>query len=375
MTASTSPSLGMRLRTPTHAASGSQSLACPRSLAPRTSLKRQGPRGSFQHPQLIRTHGRSISGSLDGSYSSLSSVDDAFVSSEIMDIEQLKQIEEAEPDKKALNVFLAIAAALLFGLGIWGVQGPNKAAEYFAGYLLEQSLSIDNLFVFVLVFEYFKTPRKAQDVVLTYGIASAAVLRLVLIGAGSSIIGRFKPLLVVFAAILMVSSFKLLTRGDGEGDDEGNNLSNNAIVKFLRPRMTLSTNYDGTNFFTVENGVKMATPLLLVLLVVELTDVVFAVDSIPAVFGVTLDPFIIYTSNIFAILSLRSVYAFVATILGELKYLDKAIAAVLGFIGCKILAEFAGLEISTAASLLVVVGLLGVGVLTSLGGGCGDDGA
>ncbi|RMZ52266.1 hypothetical protein APUTEX25_001656, partial [Auxenochlorella protothecoides] len=252
-----------------------------------------------------------------------------------MDIEQLKQIEEAEPDKKALNVFLAIAAALLFGLGIWGVQGPNKAAEYFAGYLLEQSLSIDNLFVFVLVFEYFKTPRKAQDVVLTYGIASAAVLRLVLIGAGSSIIGRFKPLLVVFAAILMVSSFKLLT-----------------------PRMTLSTNYDGTNFFTVENGVKMATPLLLVLLVVELTDVVFAVDSIPAVFGVTLDPFIIYTSNIFAILSLRSVYAFVATILGELKYLDKAIAAVLGFIGCKILAEFAGLEISTAASLLVVVGLL-----------------
>ncbi|KFM26903.1 putative membrane protein [Auxenochlorella protothecoides] len=254
-----------------------------------------------------------------------------------MDIEQLKQIEEAEPDKKALNVFLAIAAALLFGLGIWGVQGPNKAAEYFAGYLLEQSLSIDNLFVFVLVFEYFKTPRKAQDVVLTYGIASAAVLRLVLIGAGSSIIGRFKPLLVVFAAILMVSSFKLLT-----------------------PRMTLSTNYDGTNFFTVENGVKMATPLLLVLLVVELTDVVFAVDSIPAVFGVTLDPFIIYTSNIFAILSLRSVYAFVATILGELKYLDKAIAAVLGFIGCKILAEFAGLEISTAASLLVVVGLLDV---------------
>lgn len=145
-------------------------------------------------------------------------------------------------------MFLAITAALLFGLGIWGVQvsgvvhahmhrvcraggclgwahhracswipphpldqGPNKAAEYFAGYLLEQSLSIDNLFVFVLVFEYFKTPRKAQDVVLTYGIASAAVLRLVLIGAGSSIIGRFKPLLVVFAAILMVSSFKLLT--------------------------------------------------------------------------------------------------------------------------------------------------------------------
>ena len=143
-------------------------------------------------------------------------------------------------------------------------------------------------------------------------------------------------------------------------------MSENAIVKFCSGLLPVSKDFDGDNFFTVENGVKTATPLLLCLCVIELSDVVFAVDSIPAVFGVTQDPFIVYSSNIFAILGLRSLYAFVATLVAELEYLQTAVAAVLGFVGCKMVAEFGGMEVSTEASLAVVVGMLGAGVALSL---------
>ncbi|MEW5300183.1 MAG: hypothetical protein WDW36_003131 [Sanguina aurantia] len=256
-----------------------------------------------------------------------------------------------------------VAAAVAFGAGIWYVQGAEKSAEFFAGYLLEQSLSVDNLFVFVLVFKYFKTPMEYQNKVLQFGILSAAVLRGVMIIAGVSIIEDFQPALLVFAGILLFSSFKLLSAGD---DDEEEDLSNNFVVKACRRLLPVTDAYDGDKFWTVQNGVRMATPLLLTLSVIELCDVVFAVDSVPAVLGVTLDPFIVYTSNLFAILSLRSLYFFVSTIMAELRFLDRAVALVLGFIGIKMVLGFAGIDIPTDQSLLVVAGTLGAGVGASL---------
>lgn len=271
---------------------------------------------------------------------------------------------ESLPEKEARLETLAfwVAAAVAFGAGVWYVQGPEKAQEYFAGYLLEQSLSVDNLFVFVLVFNYFKTPADSQPKVLTYGIATAAVLRLVMILLGTELIKVFQPLLIGFAIILLYSAYGIVVAPDDSDDD----LSDNAVVKFCRKLLPVTDTYSGANFFEIQNGVKMATPLLLTLAVVEISDVLFAVDSIPAVFGITLDPFIVYTSNMFAIFSLRSLYTFVSTVMTELRFLDKAVAGVLAFIGVKMLLEFADIRIPTDVSLLTVGSVLGLGVGASI---------
>ena len=278
-------------------------------------------------------------------------------------------VEEAsEGEGSMTEVALWVGAATLFGLGVGATMGAGKAEEYFSGYLLEQSLSVDNLFVFVLVFDYFKVPMKQQQKVLSYGIGGAMAMRAAMIVAGYEAVTNFKPVLLVFAGILIFSSYKLITEEEEEEED----MSENAIVKFCSNLLPVSEDYDGDNFFTEvrndETGemIKMATPLLLCLCVIELSDVVFAVDSIPAVFGVTQDPFIVYSSNIFAILGLRSLFAFVAVMVAELEYLQTAVAAVLGFVGCKMVAEFGGVEVSTEASLAVVVGMLGAGVALSL---------
>lgn len=285
-------------------------------------------------------------------------------------------IDEQEQELVALSTLPAkeagyegivgwVGAAMAFGAGVWYVQGPQKAQEFFAGYLLEQSLSVDNLFVFILVFNYFKTPLPAQSKVLAWGIASAAVLRGVFIIAGVELIEVFRPLLLLFAGILVFSAAKLLTAGDDEDDDE--DLSNNAVVRLCRSFIKSTDHYDGDRFWSVmADGSRSATPLLLTLAVIELSDVVFAVDSIPAVFGVTLDPFIIYTSNIFAVLSLRALYRFVSTVMTELRFLDKAVAIVLGFIGVKMTLGFADVDIPTDVSLLIVGLVLGGGVAASL---------
>lgn len=278
-------------------------------------------------------------------------------------------VEEAsEGEGSMTEVALWVGAATLFGLGVGATMGAGKAEEYFSGYLLEQSLSVDNLLVFVLVFDYFKVPMKQQQKVLSYGIGGAMAMRAAMIVAGYEAVTNFKPVLLVFAGILIFSSYKLITEEEEEEED----MSENAIVKFCSNLLPVSEEYDGDNFFTEvrndETGemIKMATPLLLCLCVIELSDVVFAVDSIPAVFGVTQDPFIVYSSNIFAILGLRSLFAFVAVMVAELEYLQTAVAAVLGFVGCKMVAEFGGVEVSTEASLAVVVGMLGAGVALSL---------
>jgi TerC family integral membrane protein len=223
-------------------------------------------------------------------------------------------------------------------------------------------LSVDNLFAFVLIFNYFKVPFEYQSRVLTYGIAVAVVFRAVMIGLGIASLQRFEGLNLIFAAILVFSSFKLVT---GDDDDE-EDLSDNFIVNLCRKLIPVTSSYDGNKFLTTVDGVRKATPLLLTLLVVELSDIAFAVDSIPAIFGVTRDPSIAYSSNIFAILGLRSLYTLISGNMAELTYLQPSVGVVLGFIGAKMIGEFCGIHVPTEASLGVVALVLSVGVSLSV---------
>lgn len=266
-------------------------------------------------------------------------------------------------ERAAEQAALYVGAAVLFGIGVWVTMGSQAGSEYFAGYLLEQSLSVDNLFVFILVFKYFKTPVDAQRKALFWGILTAAVLRLVMILLGVELIQLFEPLLLLFAGILLFSCYKLLFAGD---DDEDSDLSDNFVVKLCRRFIKVTDHYDADNFLTYENGVRMFTPLVLVMAVIEISDVIFAVDSIPAVFGITLNPFIIYSSNIFAIVSLRAFYSFIAVFMEKLRFLDKSVALVLGFIGLKMVLDFFDMHMPTWVALLVVAGTLTTGVAASL---------
>ncbi|KAB2622256.1 hypothetical protein D8674_024438 [Pyrus ussuriensis x Pyrus communis] len=259
------------------------------------------------------------------------------------------------------TVALWVCAAVAFGIGVGFKDGVGKASEFFAGYLLEQSLSVDNLFVFVLVFKYFKVPIMYQNRVLSYGIAGAVVFRLTLILLGTATLQRFEAVNLLLAAILLYSSFKLFSSEEDDTD-----LSNNFIVKTCQRFIPVTSNYDGNRFFTFQDGVRKATPLLLTVAVIELSDIAFAVDSIPAVFGVTRDPFIVFSSNLFAIVGLRSLYTLISAGMSDLEYLQPSIAVVLGFIGCKMILDFFGFHVSTEVSLGFVATSLSAGVLLSL---------
>nr|GMD65409.1 thylakoid membrane protein TERC, chloroplastic isoform X1 [Ipomoea batatas] len=258
-------------------------------------------------------------------------------------------------------VALCVLSAVAFGVGLGFKDGIEKASEFFAGYILEQSLSVDNLFVFVLIFKYFKVPLMYQNRVLSYGIAGAIIFRLSIILLGTATLQRFEAVNLLFAALLLYSSFKLFAE-----EDEDTDLSDNFIVKTCQRFIPVTSEYDGNRFITVQDGIRKATPLLLTVAVIELSDIAFAVDSIPAVFGVTRDPFIVFSSNIFAILGLRSLYTLISESMAELEYLQPAIAVVLGFIGCKMILDFFGFHVTTEASLAVVATCLGAGVLLSL---------
>ncbi|XP_019424861.1 PREDICTED: thylakoid membrane protein TERC, chloroplastic-like [Lupinus angustifolius] len=254
-----------------------------------------------------------------------------------------------------------VCSAIAFGVGLGFKEGVDKASEFFAGYILEQSLSVDNLFVFVLIFKYFKVPLMYQNRVLSYGIAGAVFFRLTLILLGTVTLQRFEAVNLFLAAILLYSSIKLFASEEDESD-----LSNNFVVKTCQKFIPVTTYYDGSRFITNQDGVWKATPLLLTVAVIELSDIVFAVDSIPAVFGVTRDPFIVFTSNMFAILGLRSLYTIISESMSELEYLQPSIAVVLGFIGCKMILDYFGLHVSTEVSLGFVASSLTIGALLSL---------
>lgn len=238
----------------------------------------------------------------------------------------------------------------------------TKVMEYFTGYVLEKSLAVDNLFVFLLIFSYFKVPAQYQHRVLLYGVFGAIILRAIMVFVGAVLVSQFQWVLYIFGAFLLYTGIKMIKQNNEEEDED---LSQNAILIWLKKRIKVSEQLDGEKFFTIENGKRIATPLLLVLIMVELSDVVFAVDSIPAIFAVTTDPFIVLTSNIFAILGLRAMYFLLADMADRFVFLNYGLAFVLSFIGIKMLILH-WVHIPVAISLAVVFGALGASILTSL---------
>ncbi len=270
--------------------------------------------------------------------------------------------DQALSFKKALwwSIFW-ILAALAFNAGIYFWMGKEKALLFFTGYVIERSLSMDNLFVFLLIFKYFKVPDLYQPRVLEWGIIGALVMRFIIILGGSALLNMFQWIFYVFGVLIIFTAYRMIVDEDKELNHE-----KNVILRLFKKIMPISSaKVDGHHFFTRENGVLHATPLFVTLLIIESSDLVFAVDSIPAIFAITTDTFIVYTSNVFAILGLRAFYFLLSALMPMFKYLKYGISIVLFFVGVKmLLMEF--VHISTAVSLTVVLGVLTASVLVSL---------
>ena len=253
-----------------------------------------------------------------------------------------------------------VLLALAFNAGMYYFSGPTPALEFFTGYLIERALSFDNIFVFVVIFSYFGVPARYQHKALFWGIIGALITRSLFIAAGTALISRFEWVLYLFGAILVVSGWKMMFKGETEVHPD-----KNLFIRLARKLFPVDTGMESTKFFHRKNGKLHITTLFLVLITVETTDVIFAVDSIPAVFGVTRDPFIVYSSNIFAILGLRATYFLLAGVMDTFFYLSYGLSLVLIFIGLKmILADF--VHLSVVLSLVIVAGILLIAVVASL---------
>lgn len=264
--------------------------------------------------------------------------------------------------KQALLSSLAwIALALAFAAFLHRWMGGVKSLEFITGYVIEEALSVDNLFVFILLFRYFKVPEEQERTVLFWGILGALIMRGAFIIAGVTLVRRFEWILYVLGAFLVYSGFGLM-RG---GEDEQVDPSRNPVLKLARRFLPVSQNYAGKYFFVTEQGRRFATPLFVVLLVVETTDILFATDSIPAILAISRDPFIVYTSNVFAILGLRSLFFALSRLMKLFHYLNYGLAVVLMFIGVKMLIA-AKYRIPTGIALLVIAVVLGASVLVSV---------
>jgi tellurite resistance protein TerC len=263
-----------------------------------------------------------------------------------------------------IAVSLGFAGWLYFELAHNPAVGSDVAVDsvmdFLTGYVLEKSLSVDNIFVFVLIFSYFKIPAEYQHRVLLFGVLGAIALRAIMVALGAVLVSRFEWVLYLFGVFLLYSGIKLMLPEKTE--DKG--LSDNPLVSWLNQHMRVSEQLNREKFFTIENGQRMATPLLLTLVVIELSDVVFAVDSIPAVFAVTSDPFIVFTSNIFAVLGLRAMYFLLANVVEKFIYLKYGLAVVLTFIGGKMLVA-KWWHIPSFASLAVVFSALLIAIIAS----------
>jgi tellurite resistance protein TerC len=260
----------------------------------------------------------------------------------------------------ALASFGWIAVSILFGVGVFYFSGYQPALEYFTGYLIEKALSIDNLFLFLVIFRAFSVDERLQHRLLVWGVIGALVMRGVMIGVGAELIEHFSWVLYLLGAFLVYAGIRMLFHKKAEVHPEQNKIS-----RFARQHLRVTRDYQGEHFFVREAGRLFATPLFLVLLVVEVTDVTLAVDSIPAVFGITRDPFIVYTSNVFAILGLRALYFLLAGVIDRLRFLDEGLAIVLVFIGGKMIAE-PWLHIPVIVSLGIVGAVLLLALLASV---------
>ncbi|MDQ4143970.1 MAG: TerC family protein [Actinomycetota bacterium] len=296
----------------------------------------------------------------------------------LVDLKLFHTEEDEEPSvrQSAAWVTVWVGLALVFGVIVLVWKGGETAGEYFAGYLIEYSLSVDNMFVFIVIFSYFSVPIKYQHQVLFYGILGAIIFRGAFIAVGVALIENFEWIIYVFGAFLLYTAYRV-----GKGATEEIHPEDNAILKFAQRRFRSTTRFEGQKLFIYENGKRLATPLFICLLFIEMTDVVFALDSIPAIFGITEDPFIILTSNVFAVLGLRALYFLLAGGLKKLHLLNYGLAFVLGFVGVKMLLEAVPcdtsslfchvehgeghIEVPIWLSLIVIVASLGITTVLS----------
>jgi len=253
-----------------------------------------------------------------------------------------------------------VSLALLFGGFLWWREGATHALEYYTGYLIELSLSVDNLFVFILIFQYFAVPAELQPRVLKWGIVGAIVMRAIMIGLGALLLARFTWIIYVFGGILVWTGIRMYRGGDERVEPE-----KNPIIRIARKVLPVTPAYEGQAFLVRTHKGWYATPLLLVVLFVEWSDLVFAIDSIPAIFAVTRDPFIVYSSNVFAILGLRALFFVLAGAMDKFVHLKVGVAAILVFVGIKMLLS-GWFHISTPVSLAVIVLFLGTAIWASL---------
>jgi len=253
-----------------------------------------------------------------------------------------------------------IAVSVLFGLGVLYYYGQQPALEYFTGYLIEKALSVDNLFLFLVIFRAFAVDEQFQHRLLEWGVIGALVMRGIMIALGAELIQHFSWVMYLLGAFLVYAGLHMVLAKKTEVHPE-----KNRIFQFARKHLRVTQKYEGEHFFVRNGGKLFATPLFLVLLVVEITDLTLAIDSIPAIFGITRDPFIVYTSNVFAIMGLRALYFLLAGVLDRLRYLDAGLALVLMFIGGKMIGE-RWVHIPVSVSLGVVGGILLIALLASL---------
>jgi tellurite resistance protein TerC len=271
--------------------------------------------------------------------------------------------------REALGWSIAwFALALLFNLLLWwhidGIAGREAAnrtgLEFLSGYLIEKSLSVDNIFVFLMLFRYFSVPPEFQRRVLLFGVIGAIAMRALMVLLGAWLISQFSWILYLFGAFLLITGVKMLLLAHQEPD-----LASNPLLRWMRGHLRIAEDHHGERFFVVKNGLRHATPLFLVLVMVEATDLVFAVDSIPVIFAITSDPFIVFTSNMFAIMGLRALYFLLADMADRFHYMKYGLALVLVFIGAKMIAGY-WVHLSVGISLAVVALILLASVLVSL---------
>ena len=271
-----------------------------------------------------------------------------------------KRPHVVSPKEAGIWTAVWVALALLFAAGLAYFDAPQTALTFLTGYLIEESLSVDNIFVIVLIFQYFAVPAQYQHRVLFWGILGALVMRGLFIGLGAALLARFEWIIYIFGALLVITGVRMALKQDEEFDGD-----QNPVVKAVRRVMPLTDGYRGKHFFSVENGKRYATPLFLVLLLVEATDLIFAIDSIPAIFGITRDPFLVFTSNIFAVLGLRSLFFLLAHVVTKFHLLKYGLALILTFVGVKMIIEH-WVHIPILLSLGVVLAVLALSIVGSL---------
>ncbi len=264
--------------------------------------------------------------------------------------------------KKALSwVGFWVGLALCFNVGIYIFMGQQKAFEFLGGYVIEQSLSIDNLFLFIMVFSSFGIKPEHQRRVLNYGIAGAIVLRFIFVLLGITIVNMFHWVLYIFGAILIISGVKMMLK-----KEEEDNVKDSKIIKLLGKVIPVTDQLHGEKFFVKKNKVLYATPLFAILILIEFTDILFAIDSIPAIFSITTDTFIVYTSNIFAILGLRNMYFLLGKLHEKFKYVKYGVALILTFTGVKLSVLFFDIHIPVEMSLVIIFSILALSIIASL---------